>query len=48
MYNSFKHGFTLKLAELMEKKLPRYGIKVSPQIESRYKTLRRQYRAIDV
>ena len=27
-YNSFKPGFTLKLEELMEKKLPRYGIKV--------------------
>ena len=47
-YNSFKPGFTLKLEELMEKKLSRYGIKVSPQKESRYKTLRRQYRAIDV
>ena len=32
----------------MEKKLPRYGIKVIPQIESRYKTLRRLYWAIDV
>ena len=29
-YNSFKHGFTLKLEELMEKKLARYGIKLSP------------------
>ena len=46
--NGFKPGFIVKLEELMEKKLSRYGIKVSPQKESRYKTLRRQYRAIDV
>ena len=31
----------------MEKKLPGCGIKASPHIESRYKTLRRQYWAID-
>ena len=30
----------------MEKKLPGCGIKASPHIESRYETLRRQYRAI--
>ncbi|KAL4616023.1 hypothetical protein ACB092_07G169300 [Castanea dentata] len=39
-------GFTAKLEELLEKKLPRCGIKASPHIESRYKTLRKQYRAI--
>ncbi|KAL4625363.1 hypothetical protein ACB092_05G019900, partial [Castanea dentata] len=44
--NGFKPGFTVKLEELLEKKLPRCGIKASPHIESRYKTLRKQYRAI--
>ena len=44
--HGFKPGFTAKLEELMEKKLPGCGIRTSPHIESRYKTLRRQYRAI--
>ena len=44
--NGFKPGFTTKLEELMEKKLSGCGIKASPHIESRYKTLRRQYWAI--
>ncbi|KAM3708278.1 hypothetical protein ACB098_02G086300 [Castanea mollissima] len=44
--NGFKAGFTAKLEELLEKKLPGCGIKASPHIESRYKTLRKQYRAI--
>ena len=40
--NGFKPGFTDKLQELMEKKLPGCGIKASPHIESRYKILRRK------
>ena len=40
--NGFKPGFTVKLEELMEKKLPGCGIKASPHIESRYKILRRK------
>ena len=44
--NGFKPSFTTKLEELMEKKLSGCGIKASPHIESRYKTLRRQHRAI--
>ena len=44
--NGFKPRFIAKLEELMEKKLLGCGIKASPHIESRYKTLRRQYRAI--
>ena len=44
--NGFKAGFIVKLEELMEKKLPECGIKASPHIESRYKILRRKYRAI--
>ena len=39
--NGFKPGFTAKLEELMEKKLPGCGIKESPHIKSRYKTLRK-------
>ncbi|KAM3688939.1 hypothetical protein ACJW31_09G008700 [Castanea mollissima] len=44
--NGFEAGFTAKLEELLEKKLPGCGIKANPHIESRYKTLRKQYRAI--
>ncbi|KAK9985593.1 hypothetical protein SO802_030544 [Lithocarpus litseifolius] len=44
--NGFKPGFTANLEELMEKKLLGCGIKASPHIESRCKTLRKQYRAI--
>ncbi|XP_075664965.1 uncharacterized protein LOC142634546 [Castanea sativa] len=44
--NGFKPGFTAKLEELLEKKLLGCGIKASPHIESRYKILRKQYRAI--
>ena len=44
--NGFKPGFIVKLEELMEKKLPKCCIKASPNIESRYKILRRKYQAI--
>ena len=39
--NGIKPGFTAKLEELMEKKLPGCGINESPHIKSRYKTLRK-------
>ena len=39
--NGFKPGFIAKLKELMEKKLSGCGIKASPHIKSRYKTLRK-------
>ncbi|KAL4604293.1 hypothetical protein ACB092_10G182900 [Castanea dentata] len=44
--NGFKPSFTAKLEELLEKKLLGCGIKASLHIESRYKTLRKQYQAI--
>ena len=43
---TFKSGYLQQLERLMEQKLPRYGLKSTPHIESRIKLLKRHYNAI--
>lgn len=44
--NGFKPGTFVQIEKLLEQKLPGSGIKASPHIESRVKTLKKQYNAI--
>ena len=44
--NGFKPGTFVQIEKLLEEKLPGSGIKASPHIESRVKTLKKQYNAI--
>ncbi|RVX07616.1 hypothetical protein CK203_025122 [Vitis vinifera] len=44
--NGFKPGAFLQVEKMLEEKLPNSGLKASPHIESRVKTLKKQFNAI--
>lgn len=44
--SGFKNGYTIQLETMMERKLPDCGLKASPHIESRIKTLKSKYFAL--
>ena len=44
--SSFKNGYLNKLETMLEVKLPNSGLKASPHIESRVKTLKGKYGAL--
>ncbi|KAF2290767.1 hypothetical protein GH714_015361 [Hevea brasiliensis] len=44
--NGWKNGYLLRVEELINTKLPNSGLKASPHIDSRWKTLKAKYNAI--
>ena len=44
--NGFRNGYMVRLEEIIGKALPRCGLKATPHIESRRKTLVSKFRAI--